>query len=272
MAREKKKILITGAAGLVGGVLRDGLADDYDLRGLDIKPADGVESVVADATDLEAGLSAYDGVDTVVDLASVPDQHSPWDVVHANNLPSTYNALESARRAGVKRVIFASSNHATGNYENDQPYVSIVAGRYAGITPRAFPLVTPNMPIRPDGPYGIGKAFGEAAGRYYSDVHGLSVICLRIGTLNRENRPTSIRHFATLLTHGDLVRLVRACADAPDSLRYAIFYGVSDNTWRFWDISNARELLGGHMPRDNAEMWRNEWRAERLRRRARQAR
>lgn len=123
------------------------------------------------------------------------------------------------------------------------------------MTPGGFPLVTPDMPIRPDGPYGVGKAFGEAAGRYYSDVHGLSVICLRIGTLNRESRPTTIRHFATLLTHGDLVRLVRACLTAPADLRYAIFYGVSDNKWRFWDISNARELAG-YAPQDDAERWR----------------
>ena len=254
----RKKVLITGAAGLVGGVLLNGLADDCDLRGLDVKPVDGVESVTADAADLDAGMAAYEGVDTVIDLASVPDQHSPWETVRANNLPSTWNALESARRAGAKRLIFASSNHATGNYENDEPYASIVAGGYGGLTPGGFPLVTPNMPIRPDGPYGIGKAFGEAAGRYYSDVHGLSVICLRIGTLNRESRPTAIRHFATLLTHGDLVRLVRGCVDAPDSLRFAIFYGVSDNTWRFWDISNARELAG-YAPQHNAERWREGW-------------
>ena len=257
---DPKKVLITGAAGLVGGVLRAGLADVYDLRGLDIAPVEVMEkSAAADATDLAAGLPAYEGADTVVDLASVPDQHSPWDVVRANNLPSTWNALESARRAGAKRVIFASSNHATGNYENDEPYASIVAGEYGGLAPGGFPLVTPDMPIRPDGPYGVGKAFGEAAGRYYSDVHGLSVICLRIGTLNRESRPTAIRHFATLLTHGDLVRLVRACVDALDSLRFGIFYGVSDNKWRFWDISNARELAG-YAPQDDAEMWRNDWR------------
>ena len=254
----RKKVLITGAAGLVGGVLLNGLADDFALRGLDVKPVDGVESVIADATDLDAGMAAYEGVDTVIDLASVPDQHSPWETVRANNLPSTWNALESARRAGAKRLIFASSNHATGNYENDEPYASIVAGRYGGLAPGGFPLVTPDMPIRPDGPYGIGKAFGEAAGRYYSDVHGLSVICLRIGTLNRESRPTAVRHFATLLTHGDLVRLVRGCVDAPDSLRFAIFYGVSDNTWRFWDISNSRELAGC-APQDNAERWREGW-------------
>ena len=253
---ERKKILITGAAGLVGGVLRDGLIGDYEVSGVDIRPADGFDaSIVADTTDLEAVVSAYEGVDTVIDLASVPDQDSPWDVVYANNLPSTYNALEAARRAGARRVIFASSNHATGNYEDDEPYASIVAGKYEGLEPGNFPLIGVDMPIRPDGPYGIGKAFGEAAGRYYSDRHGLSVICLRIGTLNREGRPLVPRHFATLLSHRDLVQLASRCIEAPDAVRFAIFYGVSGNTWRFWDISNSRELIG-YDPEDDAEQWR----------------
>ena len=252
---ERKKVLITGAAGLVGGVISDGLRADYDVSGVDIRPVDGIPSLVADTTDLDAVLPAYEGVDTLIDLASVPDQDSPWDVVYANNLPSTYNALEAARRAGARRVIFASSNHATGNYEDDEPYASIVAGRYEGLEPGSIPLVSVDMPIRPDGPYGIGKAFGEAAGRYYSDHFGLSVICLRIGTLNRESRPLVARHFATLLTHGDLVRLVRACVDAPESVGFAVFYGVSNNTWRFWDISNSRELVG-YAPADDAERWR----------------
>ena len=252
---ERKKVLITGAAGLVGGVLREELAADYDVSGVDMRPVDGIECLVADTTDLEAVLPAYDGVDTVIDLASVPDQDSPWDVVYANNLPSTYNALEAARRVGARRVIFASSNHATGNYEDDEPYASIVAGRYDGLEPGNFPLVTVDMPIRPDGPYGIGKAFGEAAGRYYSDRHGLSVICLRIGTLNREGCPLVPRHFATLLSHRDLVQLVCRCIEAPDAVRFAIFYGVSGNTWRFWDISNSRELAG-YEPEDDAERWR----------------
>ena len=252
---ERKKVLITGAAGLVGGVLREGLAADYDVSGVDMRPVDGIECLVADTTDLEAVLPAYDGVDTVIDLASAPDQDSPWDVVYANNLPSTYNALEAARRVGARRVIFASSNHATGNYEDDEPYASIVAGRYDGLEPGNFPLVTVDMPIRPDGPYGIGKAFGEAAGRYYSDRHGLSVICLRIGTLNGEGRPLVPRHFATLLSHRDLVQLVCRCIEAPDAVRFAIFYGVSGNTWRFWDISNSRELAG-YEPEDDAERWR----------------
>ena len=136
---DRKKVLITGAAGLIGGLLQDGLKDSHDVSGVDIRVVEGFTSLVADTSDLEAVLPAYDGVDTVVDLASVPDQDSPWDVVYRNNLPSTFNALEAARRSGVKRVIFASSNHATGNYEEDEPYASIVAGRYEGLDPASFP-------------------------------------------------------------------------------------------------------------------------------------
>ena len=251
----KKKVLITGAAGLIGGVLREGLKNRYDLSGVDVRPVEGFDSLAADTTDLEAMQPAFEGVDVVVDLASVPDQDSIWDVVYKNNLPSTFNALEASRRAGVKRVVFASSNHATGNYEDDHPYSAIVSGEYAGLDSADIPYVNTSMPVRPDGPYGIGKAFGEATGRYFSDRFGLSVICLRIGTLNRESRPLNPRQFATLLTHRDLLHLVERCIEAPDDLKFSIFYGVSDNKWRFWDISDSREAIG-YSPRDNAEKWR----------------
>lgn len=250
-----KRVLITGAAGLIGGVLRSALAEKYALSGVDIKPVQGFDSLVADTTDLQAIQPAFQGKDVVIDLASNPDQNSPWEVVYRNNIACTYNALEAARRAGVQRVIFASSNHVTGMYENDHPYSAIVAGNYQGLDPRKIPLITTRMPIRPDGPYGIGKAFGEAAGRFYSDQHGLSVICLRIGTLNRQSRPLVQRHFATLLTHRDLAHLVERCIEAPGDLRFAIFYGVSNNKWRFWDIGDAREAIG-YQPQDSAEQWR----------------
>ena len=110
-------------------------------------------------------------------------------------------------------------------------------------------------PIRPDGAYGIGKAFGEAAARYYADEHGLSTICLRIGTCKASDRPERPRDFATLLTHADLVRLVVAALEAPDGVRFATFYGVSANTWRFWEIEDAREAIGFE-PADDAERFR----------------
>ena len=118
-----------------------------------------------------------------------------------------------------------------------------------------------DAPVRPDGPYGVGKAFGEAVGRYYADAWGLSVICLRIGTVNRADRPTGIRHFATLLTHRDLVSLVRCCIDAPPDVRFGIAYGVSRNTWRLWDVEAARELIGFE-PSDNAESFRASFRPD----------
>ena len=255
MTERKTRVLITGASGLIGGVLRRGLGDKYDLRGVDRRPVEGMESHVADMRDLEAALPAFEGVDVVLDLASNPSHTIDWDVAHGNNMACTYTALEAARRAGVRRLIFASSNHATGMYEMDPPYRDIVAGRYEGLDPERIPYITPHMPVRPDGPYGVAKVMGEAAGRYYSDRYGLSVICLRIGTLNAQSRPLEPRHFATLFTHRDLVQLVDRCIAAPEGLRFAIFYGVSDNRWRFWDISNSRRLVG-YEPQDDAETWR----------------
>ena len=255
LAMVKKKILITGVTGLVGSVIRKSLKSEYEITGLDLRNCEDVPTLIADSTDLKSILPAYEGIDTVIDLASEPSNFASWEVIYENNLRCTYNALEAARLAGVKRVIFASSNHATGMYENDNPYTNIVAGQYDGIEAGAFKRVTTVMPIRPDGPYGIGKAFGEAAGRFYSDEYGLSVMCIRIGTLNKESRPSGSRQFATLLTHADLSRLIRSCIEGPDTVKFAIYYGVSNNKWRFWDIENSMIEIG-YQPEDDAESWR----------------
>lgn len=251
----KKRVLITGSSGLIGGVLRQGLSDAYELSGVDLRPASGSGSLAVDMTDLDAVLPAFEGIDVVIDLAAQAEITTAWDRVWQNNLPSTYNALEGARRTGVMRLIFASSNHVTGMYEADDPYSAIVAGEYGGLDSSDIPRITADMPIRPDGPYGIGKAFGEAAGRYYADEFGLSVVCLRIGSLVEESRPLNPRHFATLFTHDDLVQLVTRCIEAPDELGFDIFYGVSANKWRFWDIDRARNVVG-YRPMGNAEDWR----------------
>jgi hypothetical protein len=152
-------------------------------------------------------------------------------------------------------VVYASSNHVVGMYERDEPYASVVAGRYDGLDPALVPRLDASVPVRPDSLYGVGKAFGEAAARFYAEEHGLSVICLRIGTVTKRDRPVKPRDFATLLTHRDLVHLVDRCLSAPDSCRFAIVYGVSANTWRLWDIDAARDAIG-YQPRDNAENWR----------------
>ena len=257
MTLAEKKVLITGSAGLIGTMLISALSGKYRLSGLDVSRPGGKQSVpttVADLSDLDAVLPAFNGIDSVVHLAANAPVTTPWHDVLKNNISTTHNVYEACRQQGVKRVVFASSNHAVGMFENNEPYKSIVAGNYDGLTPGAFPLIDHTVSVRPDSDYGVSKVFGEATGRYYSEEFGLEVACLRIGTVNRHNSPVqSVRHFATWLSHRDLAHLVDRCLEAP--LNFEIFYGVSRNKWRFWDIAHAGEIVG-YAPQDDAEDWR----------------
>ena len=246
------KVLVTGSNGLIGRTVIAALGDRYEFTGLDrTESADGVPTTVADASNLEAILPAFDGIEAVVHLAANPSVETPWADVLQNNLVATHNVFEACRQHSVRRVVFASSNHAVGLFERDAPYRDIVAGRYDGLTSGEFPAVDHTVPLRPDSDYGISKAFGEATGRYCAEEFGLEVACLRIGTVLRRDDPTNaVRHFATWLSHRDLSQLVDRCLSQP--LTFEIFYGVSRNTWRFWDISHAERVVG-YAPQDNAE-------------------
>ena len=250
-----KKILITGVSGLVGSVLAASLKNEYEVTGIDLQDSNLVPTLKADCTILDNIMPAFSGIDMVIDLASNPNQYSKWNVVHDVNLKCTSNALEAAKECGVKRVIFASSNHTSGMHEFDMPYSQIIKGAYTGLESNQIPMISTDMPVRPDGPYGIAKVFGESAGRFYSDQYGLSSLSIRIGTLNFEGKPMNQRQFATLISHPDLVQLFRKCIEAPLNLKYGIYYGVSDNKWRFWDIKNSKSDIG-YTPQDNAETWR----------------
>lgn len=247
-------VLVTGAAGLLGGILIDGLRPTHAIRGIDARAGDRTDAVV-DMRRLEDVTDAFAGIDTVIDLAANADASAGWNEIYGNNLPATFNALEAARAAGVRRIVFASSNHVNGLVERDEPYRSILDGRYTGLEPASIMRVRTTDPIRPDGPYGVGKAAGEAAARFYAEEYGISVLCLRIGTVNREDRPTSPRHFSTFLSRRDLLSLVSVCVAAPDSVRFGTYFGVSANRWRIWDLENAIQDLG-YAPVDDAEQWR----------------
>ena len=197
----KKKVLITGGAGLIGSVLIDRLGDRYELSSLDLREAVGVPSHVASLDDLDAMQPAFAGIDSVVHLAADRAAYAEWDSVLPNNLVGTYNVFEASRREGVKRVIFASSNHATGGFYRDEPWSLVGSGQFDKLEAGAYPLVDEDVMIRPDGFYGVSKAFGEAIGSYYNDYHGVSSIHLRIGWVISSDDPTFSRshcHFGSV--------------------------------------------------------------------------
>lgn len=254
------RIVVTGAAGLVGGVVLAGLDQRHDVRGVDQRkhpPIVGRTITRAKLTSASATRRALEGADVIIHLADAASQSTPWRTVHENNLRAAWNTFDAAREAGARRVIFASSNAVVGGYERDEPYRSILAGTHDGLDPVAVPRLGVDVPVRPNGAYAIGKVTSEAIGRHLADECGMSVSALRIGTVLPGDRPENERHFATLLSHRDLVQLVERCIDAPPDPGFTVHYGVSANTWRIWDIEPTRSAIG-YQPLDDAERWRHE--------------
>jgi uronate dehydrogenase len=229
-------ILITGAAGQIGTMLRPRLArPGRTLRLLDTAPltaGSGEESVTASVTDLAAMTAACAGVAAVIHLAAISGE-APWERIQAVNIEGSYVAFEAARRAAVPRVVYASSNHVVG------------------FVPRSrFPVPDYAFPA-PDTYYGVGKATGEALAALYHYRYRMDAICLRI--LTCAERPRSVRALSTWLSPDDAGRLFEACLTAPEP-GFRVAYGVSANTRGGWvSLAEARSL--GYEPRDDAEAY-----------------
>ena len=230
-----RRVLLTGAAGRIGSALREGLRPGLDeLRLSDrehVEPLTGTPEtfVQADLIDPAATRKAVDGVDAIVHLGGHPDE-APFEHLLGPNIQGTFNLFEAARRAGVTRVVYASSNHATGFYETTDRLVG-------------------DEPSRPDSLYGVTKVFGEAIGRLYADKFQLQVIAVRIGSF--EPRPSEPRHLSTWLSPEDAVRLFRACL-SPVDVHFMVLYGVSANQRSWWPRSESTKLVG-YEPQDDAE-------------------
>ena len=231
-------ILITGAAGSIGSMLRARLArQGRVLRLLDVaplpgEPGQGEESVTATVTDMAAMTAACAGVDALIHLGGIPTEDA-WAPILDVNINGTYTVFEAARRAGVPRVVFASSNHAVGF-----------------VPPESFPVADDAAPV-PDTYYGVSKAAGEALAALYAHRYGLDAICVRI--LSCFERPENPRMLATWLSPDDIGRLFEACLTAP-APGFRVIYGVSANTRGGWvSLDGARAL--GYDPRDDAEAY-----------------
>jgi uronate dehydrogenase len=227
-------VVITGAAGRIGGMLRPRLArPDRMLRLVDkaaMIPGPGEEAVTADVTDLAQMTGACAGADAVIHLAAIAAE-APWDQIAEVNIGGTYVAFEAARRAGAARVVFASSNHAVGY----TPRSALPAPDYA------FPA--------PDSYYGVSKVTGEALAALYHHRHRMDTICVRI--LTCAERPPTVRSLSTWLSPDDAGRLFDACLSAP-SPGFRVIYGVSRNTRGGWVSLREAESLG-YRPADDAE-------------------
>jgi uronate dehydrogenase len=230
--RISKRLLITGAAGALGRQLRSRLAGIApairlsDVVAMD-RAAQGEEVVTCDLADASSVAALCRDVDAIVHLGGRSNE-AKWDIIHKSNILGAINLWEGAREAGVKRILFASSNHAIGLYRRAQR-----------IDHAAEP--------RSDSRYGLSKAFGEDIARLYAYKHGIAGFCMRIGSCFPE--PKDMRMLSTWQSYPDFERLVRVGLGA--DYVFEIVYGVSRNTRSWWDNANAYRL--GYDPQDNAE-------------------
>ena len=231
------RLLLTGAAGGLGQALRPRLkANCKILRSAD-RVAFGLageqeELVLADLADAGAVMAMMQGVDAVVHLGGVSTE-AAFEPILQGNILGVYNLYEAARKQGVKRIVFASSNHVTGFYKQSE-------------------TINASHPPRPDSLYGVSKAFGEDLSRFYFDRYGIETACVRIGSSFAE--PKDRRMLATWLSFDDLHRLITACLTTP-VLGHSIIFGMSNNAVTWWDNAQANHI--GYKPQDSSDVFKD---------------
>ncbi len=237
-----RTVLITGACGNLGRKLRAAWEDVYDLVLIDKSaPDDDPEVIVADLAEWDdAWVSHFDDVDTVIHLAGNPNEFATWDELVGPNLDALANVFNAAAYGGVERLIFASSNHAMGDY------------RHLGDMP-----ITVDLPPRPDGPYGGLKLAGERLGKSLASAFDLTFIALRLGWIQSgANRPETLPDDwarRLWLSNDDVVHLFDCAVEADLGDRsFLVVNGMSHNQGMRWDLTEASEWLGFEPADDSA--------------------
>jgi len=240
-----KKILVTGASGLIGGLVVRRLGHKYEMSALNRRPVEGIPCTRADIADLDAIMPAFSGIDMVVHMANYLDDMTSWEMHLRAGIIGTRNVYEAARLNGVQRVVYGSSGDTMTGYEYDPdlPYGALAAGKYPKTPPR-MPLISHRDPVRPKSLYGTCKAFGEALGSQYSDCYDLSIICIRLGAVLPEDRPQTRRQVSSYLSHADCIDVVDKCLELPPSHRFDVFRAASRSNCRWMDLDHTREVLG----------------------------
>ncbi|MEK5505502.1 NAD(P)-dependent oxidoreductase [Paenibacillus sp. MABNS29] len=229
-----RKLLITGAAGTIGKVLYEGLKAEgkYEIAATDVKRDEEAGIVEMDIYDAARLDELTRGVDTVLHFAWIKDEGDFLGKVLSGNVSGAYKLYEAAVKNGVKRIVFASSNHATGFYKVGES-------------------IDVEDPYRPDSFYGLSKCYIELLGRLYADQGKISSINIRIGNFPGDDRPHSERAAHIWISERDMIRLTVCCIEAPSEMSYLNLYGTSANTDNYYDIGYLEELIG-YRPQDNA--------------------
>ncbi len=248
-----KHVGITGADGTIGSILRQGLEGEYRIKAFTLGPSE-FESTQVDLSDPTAVEGAFARLDAVIHLAADPSPSAAWESVRENNIEATFQVFEECRRSGVKRLIFATTNHTQhGNTILTTPET---------LDAKKNIRMKLDDPPNPDSLYAISKLFGEHMGKLYSERYGLEFVGLRIGWITRENNPELKRNTrseqymrAMYLSHRDGIQAFRRALEV--ETRYLLAYAVSNNDRLVFDLEQTREKLGFE-PRDNAETFFND--------------
>lgn len=243
------KILITGMSGLIGQGLKRSLEVDHELTAFNRSEVSGVRTVRADLSDYEALLRAVDGQDIIVHLAAKAGENYTWEELRDTNVEGTRHVFEAATRAGVKRVVFASSGATISGYESDEPYKTLVS---EAAPPDSWPLINTTAPVRPTGVYGSTKVWGEALASHFADTTDTRFVCVRIGYVNNEDRPTTARARSVWCSQRDVVNALQRSTVEPLNGRCATFFAGSANARNYRDLSTGRDLVG-FVPQDGAD-------------------
>ena len=264
-AMPKLRVLVTGATGQIGYMTFKRLLDQpdkYEVFGLDrnLEPSERVPGdwrldipedrfTVGDLSDFETVLAAVESMDVVAHLGADPEGRE-WDSVLQNNIIATYNVFEASRQAGVQRIVAASSIMVSEGHRDQEPYKAMTERRLDDV-PDEITFVSPAIPAEPRGIYGASKVWTESLARVYSNTHGLSCICVRIGQVERD-RPRPPQGADIFVSQRDIVQVIEKSINASDDVRFGVIYGMSNNDHRWVDISGAKDLVGFE-PEDRAE-------------------
>ena len=243
-----KQVLVTGASGLIGTDLLDSIKSTHEVSTYGRRLIPGFEGVKGELSDRAALDTAMSGINTVVHLAAVLPDIDDDDLLMSVNVNGTYNLFDSAKENGAKRIVLASTGAISGGYMDDPAVKQIVAGNRSELDDQSL-MISEMDPPRPAGIYAATKIWGEALGRYHSEVNGISVVCLRLGRVIASDDPEDDLRRSIHLSRRDAVQAITKSIEAPTRLKFACFYVSSNNSNRWRDNESARANIG-YSPQD----------------------